>query len=128
MQEMKETGTNLGLVVARPGLVREGLQAVLSAIPGIDALEPADDGASALDRLKSHRLALAVLDSSLSEDELCKTLRQIKEQWPYVRCIVIAGSPGQGRAVEAVGADAVLVEGSSAALLSTTIKALLTEA
>ena len=124
---MKETKTNLGLVVARPGLVRDGLQAVLSAIPGLDALKPTDDGASALDRLKSHRPNLVILDSSLSEGELRTTLRQIKEQWTDVRCIVVADSPRQGRAMEAAGADAVLVEGSPAALLSTTIKALLVE-
>jgi len=124
---MKETKTNLGLVVARPGLVRDGLQAVLSAIPGLDALEPADDGASALDRLKSHRPDLVILDSSLSEGEMCTTLRQIKGQWPDVRCLVVADTPQQGRAVEAAGADAVLVEGFSAALLSTAIKALLGE-
>jgi DNA-binding NarL/FixJ family response regulator len=124
---MKETKTNLGLVVARPGLVRDGLQAVLSAIPGLDALKPADDGASALDRLKSHRPHLVILDSSLSEGELRTTLRQITEQWTDVRCIVVADSPRQGQAMEAAGADAVLVEGFSAALLSTTIKALLVE-
>jgi DNA-binding NarL/FixJ family response regulator len=124
---MKETKTNLGLVVARPGLVRDGLQAVLSAIPGMDALEPADDGASALDRLKSHRPDLVILDSSLSEGAVCTTLRQIKGQWPDVRCIVVAASPQQGHAMKAAGADAMLVEGFSAALLSTAIKALLAE-
>ena len=124
---MKEVKTNSGLVVARPGLVREGLQAVLSAIPGMNALEPADDGASALDRLASHHPDLVIVDSSLPEDELCVTLRQIKEQYPDVRCVVVAASLQQGRALEATGADAILVEGSSAALLSTTIKALLTQ-
>ena len=119
--------TNLGLVVARPGLVRDGLQSMLSAVPGMDALEPAHDGASALDRLKSHRPDLLILDSGLSQGELCTTLRQIKEQWPDVLCIVVADSPRQARAMKAAGADAVLVEGSSAALLSTTIKDLITQ-
>ena len=123
---MKEVKTKSGLIVARPGLVREGLQAVLSAIPGMNALEPAGDGASALDKLASHRPDLVIVDSSLPEDELRATLRNIKGQHPDVRCVVIAASPQQARALEATDADAILVEGSSAALLSTTIKTLLT--
>ena len=115
---------NSGLVVARPGLVQDGLQALLTAIPDMDALEPAQDGSSALDSLKSHHPNLVILDSSLAEGELCRMLKQIKEGWPDIRCIVIAKNPPQGRAMEAAGADAVLVEGFSAQLLSTTIKAL----
>ena len=71
--------SHMGLVVARPGLVRDGLQAVLSAVPGVHALEPADSAASALERLESHSVCLAILDSSLPEDELRTTLGAIKE-------------------------------------------------
>jgi DNA-binding NarL/FixJ family response regulator len=124
---MKEVKTKSGLIVARPGLVREGLQSVLSAIPGVNALEPAGDGASALDKLASRRPDLVIVDSSLPEDELRATLRHIKDQHPDIRCVVIAASPQQARALEATDADAILVEGSSAALLSTTIKTLLTQ-
>jgi DNA-binding NarL/FixJ family response regulator len=116
-----------GLVVARPGLVRDGLQAVLSAVPGIQALEPADCAASALERLESHAPCLTILDSSLSEEELCTTLGAIKEKWPQVWCIVIAGSPRQGRVYQTSGADAVLVEGFPPALLSTMIKEVIDE-
>ena len=42
-----------GLVVAMPGLVRDGLQAVLSAVPGVRAVEPADCAAAALERLQA---------------------------------------------------------------------------
>jgi DNA-binding NarL/FixJ family response regulator len=113
---------HLGLVVARPGLVRDGLQAVLSAVPGVEALEPADCAASALERLDSHSLSLTILDSSLPEDELCTTLGVIKGKWPQVWCIVIAGTPQQGRVMQTAGADAVLVEGFAPPLLSKMIR------
>ena len=103
--------SHTGLVVARPGLVRDGLQAVLSAVPGMQALEPADCAASALERLESHAPCLTILDSSLSEEELCATLGAIKEKWPQVWCIVIAGSPRQSHLLQTAGADAVLVKG-----------------
>lgn len=122
MKETDRIKTDLGLVVARPGLVRDGLQAVLSAALGMDVLEPADDGTSALDRLKSARPDVVILDSSLSRDELCTTLRQIQEQWPDVRCIVIADNPRQQREMEAAGADATLVEGFSPELLTAAIR------
>jgi DNA-binding NarL/FixJ family response regulator len=102
--------------------VRDGLQAVLSAVPGVHALEPADCAASALARLEKHPLCLAILDSSLSEGELCTTLGVIKGRWPNVWCIVIAGNPQQGRELETAGADAVLVEGFVAPILSEMIK------
>ena len=111
-----------GVIVARPGLVRDALQAMLSAIPGVHAVEPADDAASALERPENHSLCLAILDSSLPDDELCTTLRVIKEKWPHVWCIAIAGSPRQGRALETAGADAVLVEGFAAHRLSKLIR------
>ena len=114
-----------GLIIARPGLVRDGLQAVFQAMPGVYALEPADDGASALDMLKSHRTDLVILDSSLSEDELIATIDRIKDQYPDVRCLVVTDDPGQQRTLKAVGTDAVLIKGFSAAVLSETIKALL---
>ncbi|MGB5746290.1 MAG: hypothetical protein WBM69_04865, partial [Desulfobacterales bacterium] len=80
--------SHMGLVVARPGLVRDGLQAVLSAVPGVEALEPADCAVTALAQLENHSLCLAILDSSLPEEELCTTLGVIKGQWPHVWCIV----------------------------------------
>jgi DNA-binding NarL/FixJ family response regulator len=102
--------------------VRDGLQAVLSAVPGVQALEPADNAGSAVERLESHAPCLTILDSSLSEEELCTTLEMIKEKWPQVWCIVIAGSPRQSRVLQTAGADAVLVEGFDPPLLSIMIK------
>ena len=115
----------LGLIVARPGLVRDGLQAVFQAMPGIDALEPADDGASALIMLKNHRADLVILDSSLSEDELMATISRIKGQYPDVRCLVVTDNPVQLWTLKAAGTDTVLIKGFSAAVLFETIKFLL---
>jgi DNA-binding NarL/FixJ family response regulator len=114
--------SHLGLVVARPGLVRDGLQAVLSAVPGVHALEPADCVASVMERLENQTICLTILDSSLADNELCTTLGMIKEKWPQVWCIVIAGSPRQGRALQTAGTDAVLVEGFAPPLLSKMIR------
>jgi DNA-binding NarL/FixJ family response regulator len=62
----------LGLIVARTGIVREGLVAMLRAIPGIEVIEPVDDGNSALGVVGARRVDLVVLDSSLSDQSLWK--------------------------------------------------------
>ena len=85
----------------------------------------ADNGLEGIKAARNAMPDLVILDSSLSADELHATLRQIKELYPDVRCIIVAASPQQGRALKASSADAVLVEGAPAALFSTTIKDLL---
>jgi DNA-binding NarL/FixJ family response regulator len=116
-----------GLLVARPGLVREGLQAVLAATGGLDVLEPANDGALAIEKLQIQQPSLVILDASLTQNEMSQTLAQIKQEWPDVRCIAVAANFQQERVLEALGADAVLLQGFSAVSLSTTIKTLLAQ-
>jgi len=113
-----------GLIVAKRSLVRDGLQAVLSAISGMEALEPADDEIAGLDRLRSLP-DLVILDSSLAQDALHTILETIKAHYPDVRSIVVVSDPQQRSVIEATGADAALVEGCPAELLSATIKTLL---
>ena len=88
------------------------------------ALEPADDEIATFDRLRSSP-DLVILDSSLAQDALHTILETLSEQYPDARCIVVISDPQQRSVIEAAGADAVLVEGCSAELLSATIKALL---
>ena len=111
-----------GLIVAKPGVVREGLQSVISAIPEVEALEPVADSHSVLEVLKSQPLDLIIFNSNLPEDNIQTTLGQIKERWPRVRCIVIVNSPQSVSSMETTGADAVLIEGFSVGHLSTTIR------
>jgi DNA-binding NarL/FixJ family response regulator len=118
----------VGLVIAKPGPVREGLQAVLSAIPNMEAAESACFGPTILDQLKSLEPDLVIMGPSLSVDEASVIVWESKKQWPGTCCIAIVNSPREQYVLEAAGADAVLIEGSPAALLSAAIKALLAQA
>ena len=112
------------LVAARPGRVRDGLQALLAAIPQIEMIGQADDGASALKSVVEHRPALVLLDTNLPGNEAWVVLRQIKAQWPQARCLIMSDSGQQRRAAKAAGADGMLLKGFLAAELLTAIREL----
>ncbi len=112
------------LIAARPGRVRDGLQALLAAIPQIEMIGQADDGASALKSVVEHRPALVLLDTNLPGNEVWAVLRQIKAQWPQARCLIMSDSGQQRRAAQAAGADGMLLKGFLAAELLAAIKEL----
>jgi len=114
----------LTLVAARPGRVRDGLQALLEAIPQIEMIDHVGDGASAIKSVVEHRPALVLLDTNLPGDEVWAVLRQIKAQWPQARCLIMSDSGQQRRAAKAAGADGMLLKGFLAAELVAVIKKL----
>jgi DNA-binding NarL/FixJ family response regulator len=113
------------LIVARPGPLREGLGALMSAIPQIDRIDEVDGASLALTRAREQRLAVVLLGTYSLGDEIWRTLRQIKAQWPKVRCVVLAENDQQQREAQAAGADAVFLNGFPAARLVSTIESLL---
>ena len=118
-------GSKDGLVIARQGPVRDGLQAVLRALPGVIAQDPVEDEGSALDRFQEDIPGLILIDSSLPENEARAILEYAKANKPQVYCLIIVKGHLNRSGMEAAGADIVLVEGVSAERLSKTIKAAL---
>ncbi len=112
------------LVAARPGRVRDGLQALLAAIPQIKMIGHADDGVSVLERVAEHKPALVLLDTNLPDGEVWAVLRQIKIRCPQARCLIMSDTGQQRRAAKAAGADGVLLKGFLAAELVAAIKEL----
>jgi DNA-binding NarL/FixJ family response regulator len=115
----------LALIVAHPGPVRDGLRALLTAIPQVESSKEVDDASSALRIVKEHHPALVLISVDLSGDEVWDLLRQIKAERPQTRSILLVNDVQQQRLAQAAGADGVLLEGSPASKLSTTIKSLL---
>ncbi|UCG22887.1 MAG: acyltransferase family protein [Chloroflexota bacterium] len=115
--------TNEVLIVARPGLVRDGLVDMVSAISGLESLEPAADGPAAVTRLGYHRQALVLLDASLPEDEALVAWLEIKGRYPDVRGMAIAGGARQQKVLLEAGVQTVFLEGVSPADLAQDIKA-----
>ena len=109
------------LLVARPGRMREGLQALLRTIPEIEIVGQADWGSQALALIAQQQPALVLLDSSLTPGEMLSTLMQIKGEYPRTRCIVLVENAQQQDAARDAGADTALIRGFSAGVLHAAI-------
>jgi DNA-binding NarL/FixJ family response regulator len=114
------------LIVARLGPLRSGLQALLSSIPSIQSIDLADNGPAALKLFTDRHPRLALLEGDSSSDQVWITLQEIKDMSPQTKCIVLVDSVQLGQTAEAAQADAVLLQGTSAYELVTTIEQLLT--
>lgn len=120
-----EVGTT-ALIVARLGPLRSGLHALLSSIPSIQSIDLVDDGPAALKLLADRHPRLALLEGDSSSDQVWSTLREIKGIAPHTKCILLVDSVQLGQTADAAQADAVLLQGTSAYDLVTTIEQLLT--
>jgi DNA-binding NarL/FixJ family response regulator len=115
------TSTESLLLVARPGRMREGLQALLRTIPEIEIVGQADWESQALAMIALQHPALVLLDSSLTPGEMLPTLLRIKGEYPRMRCIVLVENAQQQDAARDAGADTALIRGFSAGVLHAAI-------
>ena len=102
------------LIAAKPGVMRDGFQAVLAAIPQVKVIDPADDSASALRAVAEHQPALILLDTNLPDCQVWTLLEQIKTRWPQVQCLVLADNRKQQQTAKTADADGVLIKGGPA--------------
>jgi DNA-binding NarL/FixJ family response regulator len=124
MEEMM-TKPTLALLVTGPGSLQNGLLAMMTTIPQIQAVLVAEEASRALRMIADHRPALVLLDTMLPGNEAGAVLKEIKTRWPSTRCIILADDVQQQREAKAAGADAVLIKGFPAAKLTATIEGLL---
>ncbi len=116
------------LIVAPPGRLRDGLQAMMRAVPQIADTAQADDGPAALQMLAEHPLALVLLDADLPGGEAWTLGRQIKARWPQTRVIILVNNDGPCQVAGGCDADAVLTKGFTVTALTETVAALLPSA
>jgi DNA-binding NarL/FixJ family response regulator len=116
-----------GLIVARPGLLRESLQALLATIPQIEAVEVVDDPSTALKFMVRCQPSLVVMDFDPSETETWNLLERIRTAQPESHCVVLVDNVQQQQALQSASAD-VLMKGAPAWQLSTSIKRLMCQA
>jgi len=113
------------LIVAKPGRVCDGLQALLTAIPEIGSIAQTDDATSALRMIAERRPDLVLLDFSLTGDEIRAMLRRIKAGSGQTKCLVLADDAEEQQIAEAAGADAILIKGFTAQKFIKTVRRLL---
>jgi DNA-binding NarL/FixJ family response regulator len=113
------------LLIGKPGHLRDALQSLVGVAPGLDSLVTADTGLLALKVMREIRPTLVLVTSDLPEAEVVELLRQIKEEWPEMGCLVLTDSAQGRRQSLAAGADYVLSAGLSAGQLFSAIRHML---
>jgi DNA-binding NarL/FixJ family response regulator len=117
----------LALIVARPGPLRNGLQALMTTMPQIEILAETTDP-SALRRMGAGMQPdVVLLDVSLPEDQVWAALGRIKAEWSQTRSIVLVEDSQQQQKAQAAGADVVLIQGTPAGQLIAAIEGLLSQ-
>jgi DNA-binding NarL/FixJ family response regulator len=112
------------LIVAPPGNLQLGLQALLAVLRDVEVLVAAE-GPLALEVIERHTPSLVILDDDLPGDATPLSANQIKARWPEVRCLVLADDEQQRQRLQETSADLVLVKGYPAAKLKAAIEGLL---
>lgn len=113
------------LLVARPGPLKDGLRALLTAIPQIDIVAQVRDVATAPVVAAEFQPRLLIVDGGLPRLDLAALLPEIKALSAPTRCIVLAQDVAQQQTAAAAGADAVLLIGSFAEELAQVVEQLL---
>ena len=116
---------NKVLVIAPPGELRDGLQALLSAIPQIGHISQADDSPSALRIVEEQRPDLVLVSTDAPGDMVATMLEYMEGIWPQCRSVVLANDTRQQDEARAAGADVVVLVGIPATSLVAIIQSLL---
>ena len=101
------------LIAVQHGQLRGSLQALLRAIPQVQPIIHADDGAALLEFAANYRPSLILMDL----EGIPGLLKDIKSNCPQAYCIVLAEDAVQQQAAIAAGADVALVKGFPATKL-----------
>lgn len=113
------------LIVAPPGVLRQGLRAAVTALPRLKTVDEADNIAHAM--IMQHDPALVLFSVEGPETRHLAAIRMIKTRWPAARCIVLVDTVAQEQPAREEGAEAVLVKGVRPTELLARIERLLDE-
>lgn len=109
------------VIAAQSGRLREGLQAMLESFLALETVAVVEDGASALEAVRSGQPDLVILDTHLFGEDTEDSVRAIKQERNGIHCIVVAERLAQFQPILDAGADKVLLKGFSAAELSAAV-------
>lgn len=112
-------------ILTKSGRIRDGLSALLGAIPEIGLIGQIEHGRAVPQLVPSHYRALVVLDANIPGNEVWTALKEIKAKDSQTRCIVLVTNTFQQQMAQAAGANSVLFTGFTAVEFFTAIEELL---
>jgi len=117
-------------VLARSGRMRDGLVALLRAVPWIGDIQQVTNELTELKPIPEHNQALVLLDASLIDQERWNSVKQVNGERNHTqyKYIVLVDTPYQQQMAKAAGADEVLLAGFPAAQFFSTLDNLFNQA
>ena len=112
------------LIVAPPGDLQIGLQALLSNRLDVDVLVTGK-GSSAIKAIGRHSPAIVILDEALRLNNTPGLIQQIKSSWSEICCIVLVNDEERRQKILYAGADLIVIKGLPAAKLVIEIEKIL---
>jgi PAS domain S-box-containing protein len=115
------------LLVDDHALLRAGMHALLTSIPGMEVSGEADNGELALRMLTREQPDIVITDMTLGNSSSIPLIQQITEQFPTVRVIVLSDYTHAEYVLQALqaGADGYLVKHAQTHDLHTAIESVL---
>ena len=108
------------LIVAPPSRIRDSLRAIVRATRQIEHVDVADDGTLALEAISARVPSIVLLGAGSHGWEVA-VLKQIKADWPEIKCVVLANNDRYSYPADTVSVDTVLTRRLSTITLMETI-------
>jgi len=112
------------LIVDDHPLLREGLAAVIESEADLSVVAQAGDGAEALERFRSHRPDVTLMDSQMPEMDGIAATRAIRVESPNARVVILTTYRGDAQAIRALkaGASGYLLKSMARTQIPTAIR------
>lgn len=99
------------LIVARPGMLLDGLSAMLSTMPEIKVVSVTNDLDSALIYVSEHHPKACIIDFSDLGDEQITQINRMKSISPDMKTIALVDELETKEVAESLGIDEVIIKG-----------------
>ena len=113
MTQKAKAGTDVHrsvLILAKPGRIRDGLEALLRTIPQTEIVCQGNDSSMALEMITECDPDLVLLVTDLPNDGAGQILEHLKDE-PGTKCIVLTSTGVSLGQAKSAGADEVLLTG-----------------
>ena len=114
----------IALLVLRPGPLRDGLNALLSAMPEIGLVAQSEDADAALGFLAQHCADLVLIKLDAGDRRLLGPVLEMKALCPDAQVIALIEDERDRQVAAASGADLVMIVGVPAASLKAQMRIL----
>jgi DNA-binding NarL/FixJ family response regulator len=115
------------MILANPGPLRDGLHALIFAMPQIESITEASDLQLTPGTSSEHHPSVVILDAELTRGNVPSVMQLVKARWSQARYIVLANDVREQQEAESAGADAALLKGVPPSSITEAVSRLLAE-